>query len=719
MFMLKRFSLLLFSLLFFADSYAVYKPAVIDTGRILIGKELYILSPGKEISFQEAVGSSQYVQSSSDVPNLGLSPASIWMRFTINNQTQTEHLLLDIAYTPLDEVELFYSDSMSVQKSRLLGKSKRFKERDYKHTTYIFDLDIPLGASKTYYLRIKGSEQLFLPIYVNEAKDELQSIGSENLISGMYIGVVLIMILYNLFIFFSVKDRSYLYYVIYVTAVGLTQIGLKGFNFQYLWPEKVGFESISIILFGSISSIAALLFTIHFLEIRKHYRKTYYFIVLIILMFLSAIIVTLKGNVPVGFQVMQLATALLSISVFIISLVIMIKGGRAARYFFAAWSILLSGAVIFLLKDTGILPYNMFTSYSMQGASALEMAVLSFGLADRINILKKEKEASQLAALNIAKENEKIIREQNVNLELKVNERTVELKNTNNELNNTLDHLKQAQSQLVESEKMASLGQLTAGIAHEINNPINFVTSNVTPLRRDVAMLFDAISTIEEVGMSDLSPADKQQKIEDYKEELDYDYLKIEINHLLKGIYEGASRTAEIVKGLRIFSRVDEDDLKRADLNEGIDSTIVIINNLLNNKIEIVRHYNDLPLIECYPGKLNQVFLNIISNAIHAVQKQFREHTGGLITISTHSDDKYVFIGIKDNGIGMDEKTKSKVFEPFFTTKDVGEGTGLGMSIAYNTIKKHNGLISVHSAPGQGTEFTIRLPIIFEVQAIV
>ncbi|HAL81224.1 MAG TPA: hypothetical protein DCO83_02480 [Mucilaginibacter sp.] len=286
-------------------------------------------------------------------------------------------------------------------------------------------------------------------------------------------------------------------------------------------------------------------------------------------------------------------------------------------------------------------------------------------------------------------------------MELKVNERTVELSESNQELNKTLDDLKQAQGQLVEAEKMASLGQLTAGIAHEINNPINFVTSNITPLNRDIKLVLEALSVIEDVGLSDAPQADKQKKIKEYKDELDFDYLTMEIKHLIKGINEGANRTAEIVKGLKIFSRLDEDDLKMADLNEGLESTLVIINNQLQNKIKVIKQYGDLPVVECYPGKLNQVFLNIISNAIYAVQKKFGENTGGEIIINTSHDENNVYIKIKDNGTGMDTQTQKKVFEPFFTTKDVGEGTGLGMSIAYNTIKKHNGQIIINSILAQ------------------
>src|SRR6202012_5877940 len=265
-------------------------------------------------------------------------------------------------------------------------------------------------------------------------------------------------------------------------------------------------------------------------------------------------------------------------------------------------------------------------------------------LADRINVFKAEKEKSQEETLKALQENEKIIREQNVVLELKVNERTLELSESNQELNSTLENLKQTQTQLVESEKMASLGQLTAGIAHEINNPINFVTSNINPLKRDIEMVLNALTVIENVGVSDASSDDKLKQIKEYKEELDFDYLTSEIRHLIKGINEGATRTAEIVKGLRFFSRLDEDDLKRADINEGLESTMVIANNLLNNRIKVIKELGDIPLVECFAGKLNQVFLNIISNAAYAVQKQFGEEEGGIIIIQTEADDENVTI---------------------------------------------------------------------------
>jgi signal transduction histidine kinase len=224
--------------------------------------------------------------------------------------------------------------------------------------------------------------------------------------------------------------------------------------------------------------------------------------------------------------------------------------------------------------------------------------------------------------------------------------------------------------------------------------------------------------TLKIVGLSDNSLEDKQQQIDDYKEEIDLDYLKIEINHLLNGIHEGASRTADIVKGLKIFSRLDENDLKKADINEGLDSTLIIANNLISKQIKVIKNYGNIPLIECFPGKLNQVFLNMISNAVFAINEKFGDKLGGQLTITTECDDVHLFIKIKDNGTGMSEATKKKIFEPFFTTKNVGVGTGLGMSIVYNTIRKHNGQIYINSTEGIGTEFILELQLIFEANLI-
>jgi two-component system NtrC family sensor kinase len=267
-----------------------------------------------------------------------------------------------------------------------------------------------------------------------------------------------------------------------------------------------------------------------------------------------------------------------------------------------------------------------------------------------------------------------------------------------------MEKLKSTQAQLINSEKMASLGQLTAGIAHEINNPINYISAGINPLKRDMAEineLFNRYRKISQNGYDENLLNDARQ----YSDEIESEYLFEEIQSLLHGIEEGATRTTEIIMGLRNFSRMDEDAMKTANINDGIDSTLMLLKNKLKNKVKIIKDYGQIQPIDCYPGKLNQVFMNIINNAADAIKDK------GTITIRTWSEGGSVLVSIKDNGMGMPDKVRKKIFEPFFTTKDVGQGTGLGLSISFGIIEQHNGSISIKSAAGKGSEFIIRLPI--------
>lgn len=282
----------------------------------------------------------------------------------------------------------------------------------------------------------------------------------------------------------------------------------------------------------------------------------------------------------------------------------------------------------------------------------------------------------------------------------------------NARLYESLDHLVQertealrrTQQQMIESEKMASLGQLTAGVAHEINNPINFVVSSATPLRRDIEDIISVLnlyrSTVDEQNLHR-----QFERVKKLEEELDVDYAVQEVQQLLKGIEEGGKRTAEIVKGLRTFSRLDEDEIKTASVTEGIESTLTLLRKKAEPRIQIVREYGEIPVIECYPGKLNQVYMNLLSNAIQAIPGE------GEIRISVQHIGDSVRIQIADTGQGMTEEVQRRIFEPFFTTKDVGVGTGLGLSISYGIIERHNGSIEVHSESGKGTTFTLTLPV--------
>jgi signal transduction histidine kinase len=260
------------------------------------------------------------------------------------------------------------------------------------------------------------------------------------------------------------------------------------------------------------------------------------------------------------------------------------------------------------------------------------------------------------------------------------------------------------QEHLIISEKMASLGQVTAGVAHEIKNPLAFVKGNVNPLQRDIRQILELLEKYEST-VSDQGLQQGFTEIDSFKEEIDFPDLVQEVNNLLKGMREGADRITQIVKSLGYFSKSGEEELSLSDVHQGIDSTLLLLSGEIGNRIEIQKEYGDIPEIECYPGKLNQVIMNLLANAIQAI------HGKGKITIRTFRKGDHILISIKDSGKGMPPEVQERIFEPFYTTKELGKGAGLGLSICYNIIAQHNGSITVNSSPGTGTEFITSLPV--------
>lgn len=638
------------------------------------------------LSFEEVI-SKEFTPSKSPVPNLGISKSNFWIKIPITNKTENEHLILELSLAIIDYVELYYYDDNQI-KTIKTGDAYPFNKREYKDPHYLFDLNIPKGETQTYYLNVKSNEALQLPLKVGTIINFYDQIKNRDLLSGIYFGIMLVMIFYNLFIYFSVRDKSYLYYVIYIICILLTQTSLQGYTFQYLWPNSSLITKYSLIFLPSLSGITGMFFMNVFLQTKEFSKRLYNIAFIFVIPYLIAYVIAFMGELGVSQAVIQLNSTIISLYMLITPIIIYRKGFKPAKYFIAAWSVFLLGVFVFVLKDMEVLPFNNLTRYTMQIGSAVETILLSFALANRISIIRKE--------------NEHLIKEQNVILEQKVKERTAEL-------NKAIEDLKQAQSQLVESEKMASLGQLTAGIAHEINNPINFVSSNVFPLKQNIEDLKSILNKYEEITESaDLKS--KLNEINQLKEELDYQLLLEELDTIIHGIEDGAKRTAEIVSGLRNFSRLDESEFQSANVNDCINTTLKIIQPKLAD-IKIITELEDIPPIDCYPGKLNQFFLNTIDNAIYAVNAVKKPNHKGEIEIKTALKNDHIRVTLKDNGIGMDENTKNKIFDPFFTTKDVGEGTGLGMSIAHGILEMHQAKIEIESEIDKGTQIKIFLPL--------
>ncbi|MBD2616082.1 PAS domain-containing protein [Nostoc punctiforme FACHB-252] len=328
-------------------------------------------------------------------------------------------------------------------------------------------------------------------------------------------------------------------------------------------------------------------------------------------------------------------------------------------------------------------------------------------LNQKIDQLAKEVQKRKQAELELQKANEE--------LEIRVEERTTALQET-------LKELQLTQTQLIQAEKMSSLGQMVAGIAHEVNNPVSFIYGNLHHAYKYTQDLLKLVEIYQTICQN--PPLEIQQQIE----EIDLNFLIEDITKLFNSMTVGTQRIQDIVKSLRSFSRLDEAELKQVNIHEGIDSTLMILDHRLQAKderpeIKVVKKYGQLPNVTCYPGQLNQVFMNILVNAIDALEKSALNGRWSAVNSQTTDnpqiqiiteviDENSIMVTIADNGLGIDEQVSSKLFDPFFTTKPVGQGTGLGLFISYQIIvEKHGGKLSCFSTPGKGAEFVIKIPI--------
>jgi two-component system NtrC family sensor kinase len=306
----------------------------------------------------------------------------------------------------------------------------------------------------------------------------------------------------------------------------------------------------------------------------------------------------------------------------------------------------------------------------------------------------------------VALENQVRERTQQLEAALRENERVNRaLQSEKEEQRVLIQKLEEAHNQLLQSEKLASIGQLAAGVAHEINNPIGFVNSNLGSLKNYVDQLMSLIDDLATTTEPLLAANPEIRKsVDALKRKADLDFLREDIGALITESIDGTTRVRQIVQDLRDFSRTGEIAMEWVDLHAGLESTLNVVSNEIKYKAEIVRDYGTLPRVECRPSQINQVFMNLLVNAAQAIPQK------GRITLKSGCADDKVWISVSDTGSGIPPEILARIFDPFFTTKPVGKGTGLGLSVSYGIIEKHGGKIEVASQPGEGTTFTVWLP---------
>ncbi|MDN5287224.1 MAG: hypothetical protein JWR38_3498 [Mucilaginibacter sp.] len=707
---MKKTLLTVYLLLLSAIAFA-YKmdTLVINAGQssLLTNRYFYELEdPNGILTINQVLNSSKFHPIKRRIPILKYNKSTTWLKFNLKNNSKQPIIIISSGQTIVDEFDLYYVDSSGVVLHHLIPD---YVQNDVvtQNATFVNCPILP-GSTNTLYLRVKSNAGTVIPVQVYSALAFFQSRRIESITLGVIVGVFIVMSLYNLLLFFIVGDRSYLYYIGYIIFLGLSQILKRGIGTHLFTNDTVILNNYIIPIVRILLVCFVLLFISEFLQLKHTQKRWYKYYQFQYAIYAILLIAVLCGTVGMAYNLITICISVTTLILLVMVIYVYFSGYKPIKFFMFGWVIFLTGVLISVARNKGFVPYNNFTADIVIYSSVLELILFSAALADKINYYRQQNNISQNFALTIAKENERLITQQNILLENKVKERTNELINTNKNLSLSIDHLNATQKQLINNEKMASLGQLTAGVAHEINNPINFVSSNIAPLRLDFDELLILLNKYEEALNSPEQPI-ALKALNDYKLKIDLPFIKDEISILLNGIEDGANRTAEIVSSLRTFSSTDELILKTDDINKSILNNLLILRSTIPYYIEIKPIFDQLEPLNCYPGKINQLIINLINNSIYAIKAK-QQHNNESIMIITKDHPEHITIEIADTGAGMNDETRQKIFEPFFTTKGVGEGTGLGLSIVFGIIEKHQGSIEVISSPGNGATFIVSLP---------
>ena len=653
-----------------------------------------------------------------DVPTLSNTAAWTWVEVDLTH-LDMPGAWLEVSSAMVDSLVVFAScQGQALYRMEAHGSGRRWSRAEgaLQGSNYPkFPLPSESCDDLKMYVGVQAGKQLLLPVRV-ASSSELRAFSlARDLFYAFYVGIMAVMLLYNLVLYFTVRDRSYLLYTLFLIGVAFSQLFLEGYQGILLGLDSTTWLGMRLVhLIGIFSGVTTILFVQRFLHLKRNAPRYHKLFRAFVVAYGGVLAVLLLGFLNLSFS---LINAVASVAVLVIpaSLEARKQGQKSATFLLIAFTAFLLSVTVFALKEFGVLPHTLWTRFAMPVGSIVQLVLLSIALADRINQLKKESSKAREAQLRVSQLNERMVKEQNLVLESKVKERTEALESQNESLESALQELKVAQDQLVQNEKLASIGQLTAGIAHELNNPINFVSSSAQSLRRDFEDVSEVMERVLALGPDDPELQSAITALQEKIAALDLGFTMKEIEELLTGIEDGAQRTTAIVKGLRIFSRMDGDEASKANINELLESTSVILRSSFREEASVVLELSpDDTVVMCQPGKLNQVFMNLISNAVQATVMSGKPFAEREVRVRTRrvlqGEVASVQVAIADNGVGMDEDTQAQIFDPFFTTKEVGEGTGLGLSIVKGILDDHRATLELESKPGEGTTFLITFP---------
>jgi two-component system NtrC family sensor kinase len=646
------------------------KSAAIDAGRIRAG-EL----------------DNQFIQHNSETLNFGVTKSVIWLKFTLQNDepARVPAWILSFDYPLFDYLTLYVQKKQGQWQIQESGDLLPYSARPMKYRHFAFTLDLPDTTATTCYVRLASSGSMQINVTLQQpvafAKDDLYA----ELGHGIFFGALLIMMCYNLFLYAGLRDKAYLAYIAFIFVNLVLQAAFSGHITQFVLGESPYWANHIIPILMSASPIVMAAFSITFLNTRRFAPKIHTVLLAIIFVASANLLSSFWLKLSISISGAGILVIVACVAVIVAGVISLRQGNRAARFYLLAWAFLILSGLITSFRNFGFLAPGFFTTNCVRIASMVEAILLAMALADRYNLYKKEKETAQAETLRIQQE-------ANRELEEKVMDRT-------KLLHQSLEELKSAQAKLVQKEKMASLGELTAGIAHEIQNPLNFVTN---------------FAEVSEELVEDLKTEVKEGKQQSALTLVD------DLSSNLNKIIHHGRRAGAIVKGMLLHSRKDIGENQEIDLCAFVDDCLKLAYQGFQTKnktctVQLTKHFDTEPVLyTCNPQELNRVLMNLFANALYALDKR-KEREGSTyqpeLSVTIHPTKHGIEIIVYDNGTGISTPLQEKIFQPFFTTKPANQGTGLGLSISFDIITKgFGGELTVASEENRFTTFTIRLP---------
>jgi hypothetical protein len=648
---------------------------------------------------------SAFSPSQFDIPNFSFTPDHVWLRLRVHwAEPERNGYTLWQQYPLTDHFTFYRPNGDGSYTASQTGDQYPFAQRELPVRAFGFPLTPRPGETDTYFLELHGAGTINIDLQLTSDNTSLAETETRHLILGLYYGGLVALLLYNLVLFFTLRESIYLYYTLYGLGLGMAFFDVNGLAFRYFWPNTIWMNT-GFLVFVFISMHAQAQFTRKFLNLKQEWRFLDRAFQIFIVFNALALVAVFFAPDRMLFPTSQRLAFVIAMLCSIAAMGLWLRGYKPARYFAVASGFYVSGMLVYVLQNFGIVPTSILTNYSVQIGSSFELVLFSFALADRINHMKDEKSLLEAAA-------RQQLLEHNQTLEFKVHERTQDLLKSLRAVNEKHEALMAAQEQLVQAEKMSSLGGLVAGVAHEINNPANFTRLAAENIERDILRLQEFLHSLTDDNSDPQLLTDLNARFSRLEEQLAL-------------VHDGTRRLTHIVSDLRSFSRLDESETQIARPDEGLAATLNLVRAQYGDRIDIrLQQQHPEAAGFCHPAALNQVFMNLAVNACQAIlERAGRENRQvtplGALQVETQQlqrdDGAWWQATFSDDGIGMDAATQSRIFEPFFTTKDVGSGTGLGLSVSYGIIQKHRGDITLTSTPGTGSRFCVQVPLAQEV----